>query len=91
MLRAYPGAVQRLLKGIDGQFLQLLPLAGAEAAAIASEMRKYEDLNPQLADVALVYLSQREGIKTIFTLDQRDFFVYRGIRARAFEIIPEPR
>lgn len=90
MLRAYPGAVQRLLRGIDGHFLQLLPLAGAEAAAIAAQMRKYEDLNPQLADAALVYLSQREGIKTIFTLDQRDFFVYRGTRARAFEIIPEP-
>jgi predicted nucleic acid-binding protein len=91
LLRAFPGAVQRLLAGIDGQFLQLLPLAGAEATAIASHMRKYEDINPQLADAALVYLARREGIATIFTLDQRDFFVYRGLRKRAFDIIPDAR
>jgi uncharacterized protein len=89
LLRGYPGAVQRLLGSIDGKFLQLLPLAGAEAAAIGSHMRKYDDLRPQVADAALVYLARREGIRKIFTLDQRDFYVYRGVRRRAFEIIPE--
>jgi uncharacterized protein len=89
LLRGYPSAVQRLLASIDGQFLRLLPMAGAEAAALGAHMRKYEDLNPQLADAALVYLAGREGIRRIFTLDQRDFYAYRGNRRRAFEIIPE--
>ena len=88
LLRKTPRAVQQLLNSIDSGFLELLPLAGAEAAAIATLMRKYEDMRPQLADAALVYLAGRERIKTIFTLDQHDFSVYRG-RKHAFEIVPE--
>ena len=47
------------------------------------------DIRPQLADAALVYLAEREGIDTIFTLDQRDFSVYRSGRRRPFRILPE--
>jgi uncharacterized protein len=88
LLRRSPRAVQRLLGNIDGSFLALLPLGGAEAAPIAGLMKKYEDLRPQLADAALVYLAGRERIRTIFSLDQRDFSVYRGDRRHAFEIVP---
>ena len=48
----------------------------AEAGAIAEVMKRYQDIRPQLADAALVYLAGREGIDTIFTLDRRDFGVY---------------
>ena len=51
-------------------------------------MRTYEDIRPQLADAALVYLADREGIDTIFTLDRRDFSVYRSARKRPFHIVP---
>jgi len=88
LLRRYPRAIQRLLSSMDGGFLELLPLAGTEAASIALLMKKYEDMRPQLADAALVYLAGRERIKTIFTLDRRDFTVYRGRRRHAFEIVP---
>jgi len=33
--------------------------------------------------------SDRESIDTIFTLDRRDFSVYRSARNRPFRIIPE--
>jgi hypothetical protein len=89
LLRAHQGAVQQLLRSIGEGFLVLLPLAGDEANAIADLMKKYEDIRPQLADAALVYLAQREGIATIFTLDRRDFAVYRNSRKRAFRIVPE--
>jgi predicted nucleic acid-binding protein len=89
LLRRCPRAVQQLLQSIDSGFLELLPLAGAEAAIISSLMRKYEDIRPQLADAALVHLAGRERIKTIFTLDRRDFAVYRSSRKRNFEIVPE--
>jgi len=89
LLRSSPRAVQQLLRGIDGGFLELLPLAGAEAEAIAALMKRYEDIHPQLADVALVYLANREHIDTIFTLDQRDFSIYRSGRRRTFRIVPE--
>lgn len=89
LLRKSPRAVQRLLRSIDGGFLELLPLAGVEAEAIAALMKRYEDIHPQLADVALVYLASREKIETIFTLDQRDFSIYRSGRRSTFHIVPE--
>jgi uncharacterized protein len=52
-------------------------------------MKRYEDIHPQLADVALVYLAGREKIDTIFTLDEREFSIYRFGRRSAFHIIPE--
>jgi predicted nucleic acid-binding protein len=89
LLRRSPRAVQRLLGSMDAGFLQLLPLAGTEAEAIASLMKRYESIRPQLADAALVYLAGRERIDTIFTLDRRDFSVYRVGRKRTFRIVPE--
>ncbi|MGP0017148.1 MAG: type II toxin-antitoxin system VapC family toxin [Candidatus Sulfotelmatobacter sp.] len=89
LLRKSPKAVQQLLRSIDGSFLELLPLAGAEAEAIAALMKRYEDIHPQLADVALIYLASREKIETIFTLDQRDFSIYRSGRRSTLRVAPE--
>jgi predicted nucleic acid-binding protein len=88
LLRAYPRAVQQLLRSADSGFLELLSLAGAETKALADVMKTYADIQPQLADAALVYLADREGIDTIFTLDRRDFSVYRSAGKRPFRIVP---
>jgi predicted nucleic acid-binding protein len=97
LLRSHPPAVQQLLRSCFSEkpagFLELLPLAGAEAGAIADVMKDYQDIRPQLADAALVYLAARESIDTIFTLDRRilgrrDFGVYRSAHKRAFRIVP---
>jgi uncharacterized protein len=89
LLRRYPDAIQRLLGSIDEGLLALLPLEGSEAKGIAGVMRRYRDIKPQLADAALVYLAERESIDTIFTLDRRDFSVYRSGRKRSFQILPD--
>jgi predicted nucleic acid-binding protein len=89
LLRRSPRAVQQLLRKIDGSFLELLPLAASEASDLAALMKRYEDIRPQLADAALVYLANREQIETIFTLDQRDFSIYRSGRRRTFNLVPE--
>jgi len=91
-LRSHPRAVQQLLRscssGGQGSFLELLPLAGTEAGAIADVMKQYQNIRPQLADAALVYLAGRERIDTIFTLDRRDFALYRSPHHRALRIVP---
>ena len=89
LLRSSPRVVQQLLRSFDSGFLELLPLSGADAEAIASVMKRYEEIRPQLADAALVYLANREQIDAIFTLDHRDFSIYRRGRKRAFRIVPE--
>ena len=89
LLRRHPRAVEKLLLGSAGSFLELAHLSGAEAVPIAEILNRYAGLRPQLADATLVYLAERENVHTIFTLDRRDFSVYRTARKRAFQIIPE--
>jgi predicted nucleic acid-binding protein len=92
LLRSHPPAVQQLLRSCcsekPGGFLELISLAGRDASGIAEVMKQYQDIRSQLADAALVYLADREGIDTIFTLDRRDFGVYRFAQKRAFRIVP---
>lgn len=84
-----PTSALRLLASINSDFLEILPLAGDEAEPIAAIMKRYASIRAQLADAALVYLAEREKIDTIFTLDRRDFSVYRLSRKRAFRILPQ--
>jgi predicted nucleic acid-binding protein len=88
LLRRDPTAVAQLLHSLDTGFLELLPLTTADAKDIAAILKKYRDIRIQLADAALVHLAARDGVDTIFTLDQRDFSVYRLPRGKAFRILP---
>jgi len=88
LLRPYPRALQQLLRSQNSAFLELLPLASAEGKGLADVAKTYQYVQPQLADAALVYLADREGIDTIFTLDRRDFSVYRSHGKRPFRIVP---
>jgi len=51
-------------------------------------MRKYRDVPMDLADAALVRVAEREKLRQVFTLDRRDFEVYRPARMGRFSIIP---
>lgn len=88
LLREYPKAVQQLLKSLGSGFVELLSLTSLEADGVAGVLKKYADMRPQLAHACLAYLANRDGIDTIFTLDRRDFSVYRSARKKAFRIIP---
>lgn len=57
--------------------VQLLPLELADVPRIRELMRKYADRPMDLADAALVRVAEREGLRKIFTVDKKDFAVYR--------------
>jgi predicted nucleic acid-binding protein len=57
--------------------LQLLPVGLDDIPRIRELMRKYADQPMDLADAALIRVAEREGVRTIFTVDKRDFAVYR--------------
>jgi predicted nucleic acid-binding protein len=88
LLRTYPRAIETLLSSFGGQPFELLSLNESDLLGIASILAKYEDLHVQLADAALIYLANREGIETIFTLDRRDFGVMRLARGKKPRLIP---
>ena len=89
LLRRDSNAIQQLLGSIDIGLFEMLTLTTADAKPIAAIMKKYRDIRIQLADASLVHLAARDGLDTVFTLDRRDFSVYRLPRGRAFRIIPE--
>ena len=55
---------------------------------MAGFLRKYRSLHPQIADASLVYLAEREGLDAVFTLDRRDFLVYRLSGNRRLNLLP---
>ncbi len=88
LLRRDGNAVEQLLASLNTGFLELLPLTAEDARPIAAILKKYRDIDVQLADAALVHLAARDGVDTIFTLDRRDFAVYRLPRGKRFRILP---
>ena len=88
LLRSEPAAVRALLEGAATGFYKILTLNEDDVAPVAAILKQYQRLRPQLADAALVHLSRSEGIQTVFTLDRRDFQVYRGPRNCAFRLVP---
>ncbi|PYY15520.1 MAG: twitching motility protein PilT [Acidobacteria bacterium] len=69
--------------------LQIRDLEPASLDWIAAFMNRYRNIGAQLADATLMYLAEREGIDTVFTLDRRDFSIYRTSKNRALKIVPE--
>lgn len=72
------GAGDLLMAALAQGALSVAPLGAEDIPAIRGILRKYRDQGLQLADAALVHLSERDGIGTILTLDERDF---RGVAA----------
>lgn len=68
--------------------VELLPLGIDDIPRMKELMRKYRDLPMDLADAALVRVAERERLRRIFTLDRRDFQIYRPARIGRFAIIP---
>lgn len=52
-------------------------------------MKKYHDLPMDLADAALVAVAEAENISTIFTLDHKDFRIYKKEQGKHFRLLPE--
>ena len=88
LLRRDANAIQQLLNSIDAGLFEMLTLTSADARPISAIMKKYRDIRIQLADAALVHLAARDGVDTVFTLDRRDFSVYRLPRGKAFRVLP---
>jgi len=81
-------AQDALWEMIDAGALEILPLALEDFSRMRELMRIYRDLPMDLTDAALVRVAQRERLRRIFTLDRRDFQIYRPSRIGRFVILP---
>jgi predicted nucleic acid-binding protein len=73
---------------IESAGLHLLGLDASDAPRMRALMRKYRDLPMDLADASLVAVAERDGVNRVFTLDGRDFGLYRPAKLGRFTIIP---
>jgi len=88
MVGAYWQAQEALWEMIEMGAVEILPLGIDDLPRMKELMRKYRDLPMDLADAALVRAAERERLRRIFTLDRRDFQIYRPSRIGRFVIFP---
>lgn len=69
--------------------LTFAALGPGDQPRMRSLMEKFQDLPMDLADAALVRVAERERLRRIFTLDRRDFQLYRPEGIGSFQLIPE--
>ena len=80
-------AQDALWEMIQAGAVEILSLGTDDVARMRDLMRKYRDLPMDLADAALVRVAERERLRRTFTLDRRDFQIYRPSRIGRFAVL----
>ena len=73
---------------LDAVAVRALPLMAADDNSpqrIAELFKKYDNLSPDYADLALIDLAERTELTAILTIDMHDFSLYRVKGRRCFE------
>ncbi len=68
--------------------VRIASLESRDIAPMRALMERYRTLPMDLADAALVRVAERDGTRKVFTLDRRDFTVYRVRGTGRFTILP---
>jgi len=76
-----------LLRFIAAGGVEIADFDSARVSRAAALMQRFADLPMDFADATLVVLAEQLDTTTVFTLDRRDFTVYRAGR-RTFRILP---
>jgi uncharacterized protein len=79
-------AAWRLLR--NGR-VQLRSMEQADLPGLEILMARYADLPMDFADATLVRVAEREGLRTILTIDHDNFETYRIGRNAKFRILPQ--
>ena len=84
----YASAV-RLFDRLRGGAFQIEPLTTDDMTRMSEIMLDYQDNAFDFVDVAIMALSERLDIRTVYTLDRRDFTVFRPRHCAALRLLPE--
>jgi predicted nucleic acid-binding protein len=88
LLRREAKLITRLLHWEERGIIRVTDLPPESLPWIAAFLERYSNLNADIADAALMYLAESMEIETIFTLDARDFSLYRLSRNRRMRLVP---
>jgi uncharacterized protein len=76
-----------LLEWVARGAVEVLDIPGSRFAEIGAIINRYQDIDPDFADCALVWLASELDCRRILTLDVRDFTVFRIKGKKRFELI----
>ena len=68
--------------------IEILSLDEKMHARCRELMKKYQDLPMDLADGALIVLAEYREINEVFTLDHKDFKIYRSHKRKKLKLLP---
>lgn len=88
LVRHVPTAVAALLQMVESAEIVAFDLDRPAVSRIRELLSQYASAGIQLADASLICLSERLKLVTVFTLDRREFSIFRTSRGAALEIIP---
>ena len=87
LLRGSAGAL-RLLAEIESGTIRVSGPTTEDVPRIRELMGRYADLPADFVDLALFAFCERENIRTVFTVDRRDFEIYRPRHVRRLKLVP---
>lgn len=89
LLRTFLGVDAELdfLSGVIDGIYTLEPLTPADLVRCHALISTYKDLDPGLADVAVIATAERLNIRAILTVDERDFRVIQP-KQGTFTLLP---
>jgi len=77
LLSGWPRAQEAVWDMVARASLEILPLGADDVPRIRELMKQYSNRPMDLADAALIRVAEREGVRQFFTVDRKDFAVYR--------------
>ncbi|WP_228014282.1 type II toxin-antitoxin system VapC family toxin [Fortiea sp. LEGE XX443] len=80
--------VVAFLQRLSASRFSLVALTDQDVIHVAEILDEYADSRIDFVDASVMAIAERYGIKKIFTLDQRDFRLYRPQHCDSFEILP---
>ncbi len=80
--------VVKFLQGLPESHFHLAGLGADNVKRIAEILDQYSDSRIDFVDASVMAVAEYYGIKTVLTLDHRDFRIYRPVHCQFFEILP---
>lgn len=88
LIRDNKKAIESLFIMVEGNLIKIVELPEDAIIWLKNFMLNYYDMGVQIADASLCYLAETYQLKIIFTLDRKDFSIYRIKNNQHFTIIP---
>ncbi|MEM8808907.1 MAG: PIN domain-containing protein [Cyanobacteria bacterium P01_G01_bin.38] len=80
--------VVKFLKGLPASRFELIEATDQDIARIAEILEQYADSKVDFVDASVMAIAERLKVKTILTIDQRDFRLFRPSHCQSFTLLP---